>query len=219
MNASVSAEISVESRGRRYVFWRAVQRSAITLAAVGGICSIVFVVLIIVESVISNRLVENSGYALLSPFTGGHALGCVVLYHVAREKANKYADSRFKPYSYRLVLKALRKKGVKKPVSHLNENPLSVDAYLKTLNVARFRIILPENERSKIQPLFFWRLSSEVLEEHKVAALVLPGADELLREDRIKHMIMDRGIGTYRDIKELLEQYDIHPTPLSEGAL
>lgn len=206
-------------RGRRYIFWTLVQKLSLVGCIATATCALGVLGYTIISSVIAGHMVENNSVVLMAPFTAGIALMSVWGMHAAWDKANDFVDPRFKPYIYGLLLNTLNKCGVNQPVKYIEDNPENITAYLRMLNVTRFRIGTSDHKPAKEHLLRVWKPSNELVEEHRVATLVLPGTKELSRERQIETLINDRNLRTYDEIKGMLEETDEIPVSISEGAL
>jgi hypothetical protein len=175
---------------------------------------------LITSTFTSSEPIQGVNHALLAVLISGLALLSIPVFTKAGEKAGTYIDERLnRPYGYYSILASLHALGVKHPVRYLEEHTESVEAYVRVLRVARFRIRLSNHMPAKDSPFRRWKPSEELLAEHRVAALVLPGPKEIQREQRIEHLVKERGIGTYDEIVGLLDYSDNNPLVLSDGAL
>jgi hypothetical protein len=205
-------------RGRKYVFWKFVRKAVIVIGLLSGVVSIVWA-FIGVGSIFFDTGLSQEVLVAVSPFAAGVTFWSIALYNSAKNAGAKYVDTRFSHPSYDLFLKSLQQRGVKRPMTFIRNNPEHVTAYKKVLKTAYEKIDNPAHKETVLSALNVWSLSPKLIEEHKVAALVLPGAEELNRLPRIENLINNRGIRTYPEIKGLIEQNDEVPSALADGSL
>lgn len=206
-------------RGRRYVLWACISKGSVIVGLAAALIALSTVSSLVISALTESELERKIDPALMFLWMAGLAVLSIPAYAKARERAGEYLDRRFDRYGYPSVLASLHRLGVEQPVRYLEENEPAVEAYLRVLRMARFRIGLSNHEQAKERPFRRWKPSDELLAEHLVASLVLPGPDELNRELRIEHLLKDRGLRTYDEIRGLLEHGDDQPLTLTEGAL
>lgn len=205
-------------RGRKYIFWKFVRQAVISIGLLSGTTAIVYA-FIAIGSIFLEVQSSPDFLVAASPLAAGLTFGSLAIYNSAKSKGAKYVDPRFSTSSYDLFLKSLRQRGVKSPMSFIRNNPEHVTAYKKVLKTAYFNIDTPPQKETIVSAVNVWKTDPKMAEEHKVAALVLPGADELNRLPRIETLINDRGIRTYPEIKAFIEQNDEVPSALADGSL
>lgn len=205
-------------RGRKYAFWKFTRRAIIVLGLVSGAASVVWA-FVGIASIFFNLGIESGVLAMVSLLSSTLTFLMVPIYSPTSKQGRKYIHPKFKQPSYDLTLSSLRKLGVKRPIRYLYEHPEHVVAYLSVRKMAKNVVYAPDAKSTVISTIRYWNLKPDTIEAHKVAALVFPGKDELARLPRIKHIIYDRGIRTYSEIKEMVEQVDDIPSVLTEGSL
>lgn len=216
--ASKAALATDTERGRKYAFWKFVRQSIVSIGLLAGVTAFLWA-FVGVGSIFFDFGISEEVLAVVSPAAAGITFGSLAAYNGAKREGEKYVDPQFNFPAYEMLLKALRQRGVKRPISFLSKNPEYAATYRKVLKTAYAKIEAPYRKESVISALNVWKISPEAVEEHKVAALVLPGSEELARFARIEHLINDRGIRTYAEIKGLIEQDDAIPQVLTEGSL
>lgn len=205
-------------RGWKYVFWRFVRQAIVAIGLLSGATALVWA-FIAIGALIFEAPISLEFLVAASPLAAGLTFGSIAIYNTAKNTEAKYIDPQFSHVSYDLYLKSLRKRGVKRPMSFNRQNPEYAVAYKKVLMTAYEKIDYPDPKETVFSALNVWKVTPKLIEEHKVASLVLPGADELTRLTRIENLINDRGIRTYREIKGLVEQNDDVHSVLADGSL
>lgn len=209
------------ARGRKYALWSMARYTLVGICALAAVAALVFAILG-VANIFFDLGLSSEASIMVGTATTPLAFFSALLYPRAKKQMEKYPDPLFNPPGYSLALKGLRRSGVKRPIRFLYENREYAIAYQSVHKAANTNID-GEYEKptiiSEIASVLNGRFSADYLDEHKVASLVFPGSKELSRQTRIEHLIKDRGISTYTDIKEMLDQNTDVPLALDEGAL
>ena len=208
----------ITTRKRKFLFWARVRKASLCIAALSSVL-VVFGILWSVANIFMG--INLGGWeVLLSPTIVVITFAAILLHNAARDNATKYVAQGFRLPNYDLLLKSLSQMGIKRPSLYVEQHPDNIAAFHRVAEICRFKIDIPEGEKLQKLTIFnFWRQKKEWIEEQMVATLVLPGPDELFREERIEDIIIMRGVKTYPEIKALLDQAEELPPALSEGAL
>lgn len=203
-------------RARKYSYWSKM-RSVLNpfsklFKLLWAVCSVLVITGIVLRFGFS---IDPSQYIaiVLAPFVITTVLFLDILNEIAKSKMEKYTDPRFGTREYAYMLDSVRSAGITNPTQYIIDHPDHVDAYKRVLKAARYVVESPLD--------CDWKdgATSLIFEEHRVAALVLPGEEELVREERIISLLKDRGISQYTAIKEFVDQNNGQPLPLQDGAL
>jgi hypothetical protein len=210
--------IKLKADIRKYAFWKFVRQAIGVIGLLSGVISVVWA-FIAVGAIFFDTGLSQEALVVVSPLAAGITFCSIAARDLTKNTGAKYVDTRFSRKAYDLFLKSLRQRGVKRPTRFIINNPEHVTAYKAVLMTAYDKIDPRDHKETLLSRLGFWETAPRLIAEHKVAALILPGADELNRLPQIEHLINDRGIRTYSEIKTLVEQNGELPSVLTEGSL